>query len=117
MPLSDFDPLLGCLAMGFGEPAIVVRRGINARDHVIEGRFAVDPFDVSQAPDPSALNVTQIWFYYDHRSWYQRRELPQGVAAPVLHDLLIIREQEFEIVKIDKDDLGEHALQLLRVVP
>jgi hypothetical protein len=114
MPLSDFDHLLRDLATGFGTTATVLRKGANALVHTIEGRFLIDPFDVAQSPDPSGLNVTQTWFYYDQRHEYEPPLVP-GVAAPALHDLLVIRGQEYEVIKIDKDDLGEHALQLLKV--
>lgn len=116
MPLTDFDHLLRDLATGFGTPATVMRRGVGATVHMIEGRFLIDPFDVSQSPDPSALNVTQTWFYYDERHEYEPPQ-PPGIGPPALHDLLLIRNQEYEVVKIDRDDLGEAALQLLKVGP
>jgi hypothetical protein len=113
MPLSDFDPLLGELAIGFGEPAIVRARDAASVPHIIDGRFIIDPYDVPQSPAEQGLNVTQTKFYYDQRTEYAMAG--PGIFPPVIHDKLIIRGTEYEIVKIDRDDLGEHALSLLMV--
>lgn len=110
MPLSDFDPLLGELAKAFGEYA-VVRQGQYRT--TIKGRFIVDPYEVGQPPAENGINVTTTKFSYDARNEYALA-VPGAPGPPRLHDLLIIRGIEYEIVNIDKDDLGEHALSLLQ---
>lgn len=114
MPLSDFDNLLQDLATGFGTIAVM------ADGQRIEGRFIVDPFDVLQAPAEQGLSVTTTIFYYEPGQQVRRGRWPE------LHDTLVIEDRrkingriaftklEYEIVKIDRDDLGEHALHLLQ---
>jgi hypothetical protein len=107
--IEDFDYLLRDLARGFGDHALVRAATYTT---TIKGRFIIDPFDVSQNPADNGLNVTKTIFSYDARHEFEF--LGPGVAPPVLHDHLVIRGIEYEIVKIDKDDLGEHVLTLLR---
>lgn len=75
----------------------------------IKGRFRIDPFDAqldfSLAP---GVNSVQTWFYCD------RRDVPTTDRSPGLHDLLLIRNEWWEIVHIDADDIGELGYRMLK---
>ena len=99
--------LLTALRNGFGEPAIWMPLDRRVPAMPVEGRFRVDPYDVPLGGQPEPLNTTQTWFYCDTRD----------IAAdekPRLGDRLWIRDGWWEIVQLDRDDIGELAYRLLK---
>jgi hypothetical protein len=110
MPLSDFDFLLRDLRTAFGEkPGDGAWPEWSYVAEPIKGRFAIDPFTVPLAPSENGLSVTQIFFYYD-----ERNDLPNGVRPAAMGDFMTIRDVRYEIIDVQKDDLGESGLQLTR---
>ena len=99
MGMEDFQYLLGDLATAFREDALW---GVAT----IQGRFRVDPFEVPLGGHEPGLGETQIWYYCD------RAIVPK--PWPVLGDLLVIRQQVYEIVQLDEDDIGEFGFRLIR---
>ena len=72
----------------------------------IAGRFRIDPFEAPLGGHEPGLGETQIWFYCD------RAIVPK--PWPVLGDHLTIRNQLYEIVQRDEDDIGEFGFRLIR---
>ena len=97
--------LLPALRDVFGEPAVWTSPELHAV--TIQGRFRIDPYDVPLGGQPEGLNVTQTWFYVD------RADIP-SVGTPQLGELLFIRGEWWEIMQIDRDDIGELAWRLLK---
>jgi hypothetical protein len=107
MPLADFDFLLRDTRMAFGEPAWP--EWAMAVADPIEGRFAINPFEVPLSPSENGLSSTQIFFFYD-----ARHDLPAGVRAARMGDFLTVRGVRYEVIDVQDDDLGEAGLQLSR---
>jgi hypothetical protein len=104
MGISDFDFLLRDERTAFGDDAWP------EWSHVADplpGRFAIDPFTVPTSPSENGLSVTQIFFYYD-----ERHDLPNGVRPARMGDFLTIRNVRYEVIDVQRDDIGEAGLQL-----
>lgn len=75
----------------------------------IKGRFRIDP---AEAPLGSSLapgvNAVQTWFYC------AGLDVPCADRWPGMSDLLFIRDEWWEIVLIDADDIGELGYRLLK---
>ena len=72
----------------------------------ISGRFRIDPFEVPTGGITPGIGEIQTWFYCD------RRVVPPPL--PELGDHLIIRDQVWEIVQRDEDDIGELGYRLIK---
>jgi hypothetical protein len=107
MSLSDFDYLLRDCRTAVGLDAFVP--GVAKP---IRGRFRIDTFLVPGSPSDVGLRVTETWFYYD-----VFHDLPEGVLPLVQGDQIVIQSTLYEVADIFRDDIGEHALQLLRGTP
>jgi hypothetical protein len=98
--------LLPALRNVFGEPAYWATPGSQLVS--IVGRFRIDPYEVPLGGQSESLNVTQTWFYCD------QADVPTP-AKPRLGDNLTIRGQNWEIVEIAADDIGELGFRLVKV--
>lgn len=102
------DLILPALRDTFGEWASWQRP--DTGDAVaIKGRFRIDPAEAALgATLAPGFNAVQTWFYC------ARADVPSPDRAPGLHDYLLIRNEWFEIVQLDADDLGELGYRLLK---
>lgn len=73
---------------------------------VFPGRFRIDPFEVPTGAINPGIGEIQTWLYAD------RRVIP--LPLPELGDRLTIRDQIWEIVQRDEDDIGELGFRLIK---
>ena len=106
MTFARMGGLLTVLRNTFGEPALWTPPEATAPIEII-GRFRTDPVELPLG-EPDGVNTTQTWFFCD------RADVPAGGLLPVMGDTLSIRDECWEIVQIDEDDIGELAWRLLR---
>jgi hypothetical protein len=99
MGMEDFQFLLGDLAVAFREDALW-------GDRAFPGRFRIDAFEAPLGAIEPGLGVVQTWFYCD------RAIVPK--PWPQLGDHLVIRDQLWEIVQCDEDDIGELGFRLIK---
>jgi len=99
MGMEDFQYLLHDLAVAFREDAMW-------RSVRVPGRFYVNPLEVGTGDIEPGLGTTESKFYCD------RAVVPK--PWPTLGDTLIIRNQTYEIVTRDEDDLGEFEFRLIK---
>jgi hypothetical protein len=106
MPLSDMDGLLPALRDAFGLTA-TWQRPDTGELVPIQGRFRTDPVDVPLGVH-DGLNTTTSWFYCD------TRDVPSADRKPGQGDYLLIRNEWFEIVQLNADDIGELGYRLIK---
>jgi hypothetical protein len=104
MGLEVFDWLLRDERIAFGDKAWPEWSFVA---DPLKGRFAIDPFTQALSPSENGLSSTVIMFYYD-----ERHDLPNGVRPARMGDFLTIRNVRYEVIDIQRDDLGEAGLQL-----
>jgi hypothetical protein len=99
MGMEDFTFMLHDLAVAFREDAMW-------RGAQIPGRFYINPQEVGLGDIEPGLGTVETKFYCD------RVVVPK--PWPSIGDTLVIREQVYEIVERDEDDLGEFAFRLIK---
>lgn len=99
--LDDFRFMLGDIGEGVGE---LVRW--NEADAVVVGRFRTDPHQTSLGAIEPGLGDTESWLYCD------RSQRPK--PWPEVGEHFTIREQCYEVVELNEDDLGEIGFRVVK---
>lgn len=100
---NDFNrQFLQALHVGTGTTIVIWLKG----GGTFPGRFRIDPFEVPTGGIAPGVGEIQTWLYCD------RRVVPPPL--PELGDHLTIRDQMWEIVQRDEDDLGELGFRLIK---
>jgi hypothetical protein len=99
---NDFNRVFLASLLMTGRTDAIWERG----NGTIPGRFRIDAFEVPTGGIAPGIGEIQTWFYCD------RRVVPSPL--PELGDHLTIRDQVWEIVQRDEDDIGELGFRLIK---
>ncbi|MCL2428453.1 MAG: hypothetical protein FWD12_04400 [Alphaproteobacteria bacterium] len=79
----------------------------NGQPLVITGRLRIDGYTVNLGGDGDGLNVTETWWRCDRCDVF-------AADVPQIGHRFIMRDEGWEIVHLDRDDIGELAYRLIK---